>query len=112
MDEKREQHETPSIDRAPDTEAHEPDHEVEDRESDENIKSESPDIEEPDKDLSKTVSKSSKKSINDIGAVPNGGLVAWLQVLGGFMLFFNSWYVFADLSRPGPALTWPLAGES
>ncbi|KAJ5287859.1 hypothetical protein N7478_003545 [Penicillium angulare] len=22
---------------------------------------------------------------------PNGGLIAWLQVLGGFMLFFNTW---------------------
>jgi hypothetical protein len=24
-------------------------------------------------------------------APPNGGLVAWLQVLGAFFLFFNSW---------------------
>ncbi|EHK49605.1 hypothetical protein TRIATDRAFT_50392 [Trichoderma atroviride IMI 206040] len=24
-------------------------------------------------------------------APPNGGLVAWLQVLGGFFIFFNSW---------------------
>ena len=23
--------------------------------------------------------------------VPNGGLTAWLQVLGSFFLFFNSW---------------------
>ena len=23
---------------------------------------------------------------------PNGGLVAWLQILGAFILFFNSWY--------------------
>lgn len=22
---------------------------------------------------------------------PNGGMVAWLQVLGGWMLFFNTW---------------------
>jgi hypothetical protein len=22
---------------------------------------------------------------------PNGGLQAWMQVLGGFMLFFNTW---------------------
>lgn len=28
--------------------------------------------------------------------VPNGGLTAWLQVLGGFMLFFNTWYVQSD----------------
>ncbi|KAL1851184.1 hypothetical protein Plec18170_006508 [Paecilomyces lecythidis] len=25
------------------------------------------------------------------GPVPNGGLVAWLHVLGGFILFFNTW---------------------
>lgn len=24
--------------------------------------------------------------------VPDGGLVAWLQVAGAFILFFNSWY--------------------
>lgn len=26
-------------------------------------------------------------------SVPDGGLWAWLQVLGGFMLFFNTWWV-------------------
>jgi len=25
------------------------------------------------------------------GQIPNGGVAAWLQVLGGFFLFFNSW---------------------
>lgn len=30
----------------------------------------------------------------DDGPPPNGGLKAWLQVLGSFFLFFNSWYVF------------------
>lgn len=29
--------------------------------------------------------------------VPDGGLVAWLQVVGGFGLFFNTWYVAALL---------------
>ena len=24
--------------------------------------------------------------------VPNGGTKAWLQVVGGFLLFMNSWY--------------------
>jgi hypothetical protein len=24
--------------------------------------------------------------------IPNGGLQAWLQVLGAHLLFFNSWY--------------------
>jgi hypothetical protein len=23
--------------------------------------------------------------------IPNGGFIAWLQVLGSFLLFFNSW---------------------
>lgn len=25
--------------------------------------------------------------------IPNGGLQAWLQVLGAHLLFFNSWYL-------------------
>lgn len=25
--------------------------------------------------------------------VPNGGIVAWLQVMGSFFLFLNTWYV-------------------
>lgn len=25
-------------------------------------------------------------------SMPNGGTVAWLQVLAGFCMFFNSWY--------------------
>ena len=25
------------------------------------------------------------------GAVPDGGLLAWLQVVGGWCLFFNTW---------------------
>ncbi|KAJ9649546.1 hypothetical protein H2199_000322 [Coniosporium tulheliwenetii] len=41
-----------------------------------------PPIEEP---VSKVV------SVNNVGAIPNGGLVAWLQVAGAFFLFFNSW---------------------
>ncbi|KAL1303354.1 hypothetical protein AAFC00_006751 [Neodothiora populina] len=32
-----------------------------------------------------------KISVNNISAIPNGGLKAWLQVLGAFFLFFNSW---------------------
>ncbi|KAF7185693.1 MFS-type transporter dbaD [Pseudocercospora fuligena] len=34
---------------------------------------------------------SSKPSVNNIKSVPNGGLWAWLQVLGSFFLFFNTW---------------------
>jgi hypothetical protein len=32
-------------------------------------------------------------SNNQINEIPNGGLKAWLQVLGSFFLFFNSWFV-------------------
>jgi len=35
--------------------------------------------------------KSANPSVNNVNAIPNGGLVAWLQVLGAFFLFFNSW---------------------
>jgi len=34
---------------------------------------------------------SSKPSVNNIRSVPNGGTVAWLQVVASFFLFFNSW---------------------
>jgi hypothetical protein len=30
-------------------------------------------------------------SASNIGSVPNGGTIAWLQVLASFFLFFNSW---------------------
>jgi len=33
----------------------------------------------------------SKHSVRDSGSIPDGGLWAWLQVLGGFFLLFNSW---------------------
>lgn len=29
--------------------------------------------------------------VNDTSEIPNGGLWAWLQVLGAFFLTFNSW---------------------
>jgi hypothetical protein len=32
-----------------------------------------------------------KASVNNISSIPNGGLRAWLQVLGVFFLFFNTW---------------------
>lgn len=31
---------------------------------------------------------------NPLADIPNGGVVAWLQVVGSFFLFFNSWYGF------------------
>ncbi|PNS15737.1 hypothetical protein CAC42_4189 [Sphaceloma murrayae] len=30
-------------------------------------------------------------SVNDASSIPDGGLQAWLQVLGSFFLFFNHW---------------------
>ncbi|KAF2000043.1 MFS general substrate transporter [Amniculicola lignicola CBS 123094] len=30
-------------------------------------------------------------SVRNVDSIPNGGLWAWLQVLGGFFLLFNSW---------------------
>lgn len=30
-------------------------------------------------------------SVRDVSSIPNGGLTAWLQVLGSFFLLFNSW---------------------
>ncbi|KAF1842610.1 MFS general substrate transporter [Cucurbitaria berberidis CBS 394.84] len=35
----------------------------------------------------------SKHSVRDASSIPDGGLWAWLQVLGGFFLLFNSWGV-------------------
>jgi len=47
--------------------------------------------------VEKTVTvKSANPSVNNINAIPNGGLRAWLQVLGAFFLFFNSWYVWSS----------------
>lgn len=46
---------------------------------------------------------SSKPSVNNIRSVPNGGLTAWLQVLGSFFLFFNTWgtvNTFVSTSEP------------
>ncbi|KAF2843427.1 MFS general substrate transporter [Patellaria atrata CBS 101060] len=34
-----------------------------------------------------------KAHANDTSSIPNGGLRAWLQVVGAFVLFFNTWGV-------------------
>lgn len=36
---------------------------------------------------------STAESYKKIDPPPNGGLLAWLQVLGSFFLYFNCWYV-------------------
>ncbi|KAF2268060.1 MFS general substrate transporter [Lojkania enalia] len=35
--------------------------------------------------------RSKQPSVNHVASIPNGGFMAWLQVLGSFFLFFNSW---------------------
>jgi hypothetical protein len=42
------------------------------------------------------------EKFEDQGPPPNGGLRAWLQVLGSFFLFFNSW-----VSLPAPCEVQP-----
>ena len=43
-----------------------------------------------------TSSDDTQDADDDPGPPPNGGWLAWLQVLGSFFLFFNSWYVYAN----------------
>ena len=58
-------------------------------------------------------------SVNDISSIPDGGTVAWLQVLAAFFLLFNAWgiinsygsyqtYYMATLLRhePPAAISW------
>ena len=50
----------------------------------------------PVNDLEKQTTRRSVRSgkavsVNNVAAIPNGGTKAWLQVLGAFTLFFNSW---------------------
>lgn len=42
--------------------------------------------------------KSKQPSVNNASSIPDGGLWAWLQVLGAFFLFFNSWFVILPTS--------------
>jgi hypothetical protein len=42
-------------------------------------------------DSAKLEKKATKASVNNVSSIPNGGLRAWLQVLGVFFLFFNTW---------------------
>ena len=43
----------------------------------------------------------SKHSVTNIKSVPNGGTKAWLQVLGGFFIFFNTWGIVNAVSWLG-----------
>lgn len=51
----------------------------------------------------------SRPSINNAAAIPDGGLTAWLQVLGAFFLFFNSWYVQEEGGEDGTPSVFPSA---
>lgn len=42
-------------------------------------------------DLPPVEKTKSRVSVNNIAAIPNGGLVAWMQVLGAWILFMDSW---------------------
>lgn len=48
-------------------------------------------VEDEAKDGGGLVPVKSKHSVRDTGSIPNGGLWAWLQVVGAFFLLFNSW---------------------
>ncbi|KAL5378822.1 hypothetical protein DPSP01_008862 [Paraphaeosphaeria sporulosa] len=48
-------------------------------------------IEESEKPGAPLEPSKSRPSINNAAAIPNGGVTAWLQVVGAFFLFFNSW---------------------
>jgi len=47
--------------------------------------------ETPKQRLSEQDSADGRPDVNDTVAIPNGGWVAWLQVLGVFFLFFDTW---------------------
>lgn len=54
----------------------------------------------PSNDSSATISDNEKSTVDTAAAQqppppppPNGGLTAWIQVLGAHLLFFNSWWV-------------------
>jgi hypothetical protein len=50
-------------------------------------------------DLQRTLSLVAHTPSKCIRQIPNGGLNAWLQVLGSFMLFFNTWYVCNQMNE-------------
>jgi len=37
--------------------------------------------------------ESKPDNVNNIKSIPNGGLTAWLQVAGAWVLFLNTWWV-------------------
>jgi hypothetical protein len=43
--------------------------------------------------------RSAHPSVKDVSKIPNGGLWAWLQVVGGFFLLFNSWGIINTFGK-------------
>jgi hypothetical protein len=64
-------------------------------------------VTEGDEALEPVVSK--HPSVRDASSIPNGGLWAWLQVLGGFFLLFNSWYVLSSIVHAEPCTYFDLS---
>lgn len=44
------------------------------------------------KEIEETPASASEPAPKASHEIPNGGFNAWLQVLGSFLLFLNSWY--------------------
>lgn len=56
---------------------------------------------EVEKQVTRRSTRSGKAvSVNNVAAIPNGGTKAWLQVLGAWVLFFNSWGISMYLFLP------------
>lgn len=53
------------------------------------------DLKDQKKDISpdRASDNAVKEAPSPADTIPNGGLIAWLQVVGSFFLFFNSWLV-------------------
>lgn len=47
--------------------------------------------EQPERDTEQLSDTATKANVNDTDSIPNGGTIAWLQVLGTFFIFFNTW---------------------
>ena len=54
-----------------------------------------PSCEGNDKSLpaNETLGTQQKASVNDTTSIPDGGIKAWMQVMGTFFIFFNTWQV-------------------
>ena len=68
----------------------------EEEEDDDTSRREGGDVLTDDKDVENATAapvakKDTRVSVNDLSRIPNGGLLAWLQVLGTFFLFYNTW---------------------